>query len=209
MIMQFQTFESSAKRCLVVTVTLLVGILFGSAACAMAQSTNAQVSGVVTDSSGGSVVDAEVAAKNLATGVISASSTNGAGVYVVPELLPGPYEITVTRQGFGPVTRSGVVLRTGDHLSFNFTLKPGAVEQSITVTGGAPIISMDQSSTSQVLDNKMITELPQLNRNTLGLTAVTPAVQGKGPLSDNIASLGNATYLDQSSSALAASNAAV
>ncbi len=196
MIMEFQTFEPGTKRCLVVTVTLLVGILFSSATCAMAQSTNAQVSGVVTDSSGGSVVDAEVAAKNLATGVTSASSTNGAGVYVVPELLPGPYEITVTRQGFGPVTRSGIVLRTGDHLSFNFTLKPGAVEQSVIVTGEeAPIISMDQSSTSQVLDNKMITELPQLNRNTLGLTAVTPTVQGKGPLSDNIASLGNATYL--------------
>ena len=53
----------------------------------------------------------------------------------------------------------------------------------------------DQSSSSTVLDNKMITELPQLNRNSLDLTGVIPQVQGKGPLSDQISTLGNATYL--------------
>lgn len=194
--MEFEKSGARAKRNLFAAVFLVVGSCFWNVAGAMGQSTNAQVSGVVTDSSGGAIVDAEVAARNLNTGVIYTNTTNQAGLYVEPELIPGPYEIVITKQGFSTITRPRVVLRTGDHLSLNFTMKPGTVQESVTVTGDVnPVISMDQSSTAHVLDNKMITELPQLNRNTLDLTGVTPAVQGQGPLSDNIASLGNASYL--------------
>ncbi len=174
---------------------LLVCIAFAGCGPLRAQSSNAQISGVVTDPSGSAVPGAEVTAVNGATGVPYATQTNGAGVYVLSQLLPGTYAITVTRSGFGNVVRSGLVVRTGDSLAQNITLTPGAVQQTVTVTGTAPLISSDQASTATVLDNKMITELPQLNRNTLDLTAVIPSVQGTGPLSDNIASLGNSAYL--------------
>lgn len=160
-----------------------------------AQSSNAQISGVVSDASGSSIPGAEVTASNRATGVPYTSHTNSAGVYVLSQLVPGTYSLAVTSAGFGKVTRSGLVVSTGDSLALNFTLTPGAVEQTVTVTGAVPLISSDRANTSTVLDNKMITELPQLNRNTLDLTAVIPSVQGSGPLSDDIASLGNAAYL--------------
>jgi hypothetical protein len=160
-----------------------------------AQSSNAQISGVVTDPGGSAIPDAEVSAVNGATGVPYTSHTNGSGVYVLSQLIPGTYVLTVTGSGFGKVVRAGLVVSTGDSLAQNIMLTPGAVEQTVTVTGAVPLISSDQASTSTVLDNKMITELPQLNRNTLDLTAIIPSVQGTGPLSDNIATLGNAAYL--------------
>ncbi|PYY12122.1 MAG: hypothetical protein DMG69_02225 [Acidobacteria bacterium] len=173
-----------------VAILVLLGAIY-----VQAQSTNGQVSGIVNDSSGAAVVGAEITATNTATGVSYSNRTNDSGVYVLPQLLPGQYTITVAKEGFSTVRRSGLTVRTGDHLSLNFELKPGVVQESVTVTETAPLMNADQSASASVLDNKMITELPQLNRNTLDLTAVTPAIQGQGPLSDQIASLGANGYL--------------
>lgn len=171
---------------------LVCGLLSGSG---LAQSSNGQISGLVTDPTGAAVQAVAIIATNTATGVTYTGTTNGAGVYVLPQLVPGPYKISLTKQGFARVERPELTVRIGDHLSLDFSLKPAAATEVVTVTESAPLLQADQSSASTVLDNKMITELPQLNRNSLDLTSVVPQVQGKGPLSDNVASLGNATYL--------------
>lgn len=178
-------------------VTCLLALLCWYAAVqkAVAQSSNGQITGLVTDSTGAAVEGATVTATNNATGVEYTTKSNGAGVYVLPQLVPGPYKVSLSHEGFATVDRPEIVVRTGDHLSLDFSLKPATTKEIVTVTESAPLLQADQTSASTVLDNKMITELPQLNRNSLDLTAVTPQVQGKGPLSDNIASLGNATYL--------------
>ena len=160
-----------------------------------AQTSNAQLSGLITDSSGAVLAGAQIKAINMATNVPYSTVSNGAGIYVLPELLPGPYTVAVTAPGFGAVNRSGLVLNTGDHLTQNFALKPGAVEVSVTVTGAQTLISSDEASTAAVLDNTMITELPQLNRNALDLTSTTPSIQGSGPEVDQIGTLGNSAYL--------------
>ena len=180
---------------LALLVALTAGLFSGTTAFLQAQSTNGQISGIVADSSGAAVVGAKVSATNTATGVVYTSTSNSSGVYVLPQLLPGPYRITVSQKGFGVQERSGLQLRTGDRLALNFSLNPGMVQQTVTVNETIPLMNADQSASASVLDNKMITELPQLNRNTLDLTSVTPAMQGQGPLSNKIQSLGNAAYL--------------
>ena len=190
--------ESEAKQhrsCVraLMLVTAILAVL--STAHLQAQSTNGQITGLVSDSSGAAVVGADVNAVNQATGVTYQTTTNDSGLYVLPQLLPGPYDVTVNKSGFGTSQRSDLTVRTGDHLSMNFSIKPGVVQESVTVTDAAPLLNADQTSQSTVLDNKMITELPQLNRNTLDLTAVTPAIQGQGPLSNQIGILGPNAYL--------------
>ncbi len=160
-----------------------------------AQSSNAELSGVVTDTSGAVVAGAEIKALNTATNVTYSAVSNGSGLYLLSELLPGPYALSVSAPGFGVVKHSGLVLSTGAHLSQNFTMKPGAVEESVTVTGAQTLISSDEASSANVLDNNMITELPQLNRNALDLTSTTPSIQGNGPPVDQIGTLGNQAYL--------------
>jgi len=179
-----------------VTVAIIMPLaLVMSSPQARAQTSNAQLSGLVTDTSGAVVAGAEIQAVNSATNVPYTAVTNGAGIYVLQELLPGPYKVTVTASGFGAVRQSGLVLNTGAHLSQNFTLKPGAVEQSVTVTASQTLISSNEASSASVLDNQMITELPQLNRNALDLTSTTPSIQGSGPPVDQIGTLGNSAYL--------------
>ena len=187
------------KQCVVrsffsVTAAVLLLIQLQSPAL-YAQSANAQLTGLVTDTSGATLAGAQVKAVNLATNVPYTSATNGSGNYVLPELLPGIYSLEVTAPGFGAVKRSGLRLSTGDHLTQNFSLKPGGVETTVTVSSGATLISSDEASTSDVLDNKTITELPQLNRNALDLTQTIPSIQGSGPQVDNLPNLGNSAYL--------------
>jgi hypothetical protein len=181
---------------LILGVTVLLALAALSPAL-RAQTANAQLSGLITDPTGAVIGGATIKAVNVATNVPYNAESNGAGIYVLPELLPGPYTVTVTAQGFGEVKQAGLVLGTGDHLAQNFVLKPGSVEESVTVTSGEALISSDEATTSDVLDNKMITELPQLNRNALDLTATVPSVQGTGPQVDNLQSLAqnNAAYL--------------
>ncbi len=189
----YQAKGTSTSRVLLSFLALL-GFLAASQSV-LAQSSNGQITGLVTDSSGAAVEGASISATNNATGVAYSSTTNRSGVYVLPQLVPGPYKVSLTKEGFATVERPELIVRTGDHLSVDFSLKLATTKEVVTVTESAPLLQSDQSSSSTVLDNKMITELPQLNRNSLDLTGVIPQVQGKGPLSDQISTLGNATYL--------------
>ncbi len=185
--------RTSMLRVLVCLLALLSFV--ASSQSGFAQSSNGQITGLVTDSSGAAIDGATVSATNTATGVAYNGTTNGAGVYVLAQLIPGPYKVSMAKQGFATVERRELTVRTGDHLSLDFTLSPATTKEVITVTESTPLLQSDQTSQSTVLDNKMITELPQLNRNSLDLTGVIPQIQGKGPQMDNIASLGTNTYL--------------
>ena len=184
---------TSGLRVLVCLLALLGILTTGQRLCA--QSSNGQITGLITDSSGAAVQDAKIVATNTETGVTYVSTTNGSGVYVLSQLVPGLYKVSLSKEGFGTVERTELTVRTGDHLSLDLSIKPATTRETVTVTESAPLLQSDQSSASTVLDNKMITELPQLNRNSLDLTQVIPQVQGKGPLSDQVSTLGNATYL--------------
>ncbi len=160
-----------------------------------AQTSNAQLSGIVTDTSGAVISRRRDQGRQHATNVTYSAVSNGSGIYVLPELLPGPYSITVTAPGFGEVKQSGLTLNTGDHLSQNFSSQARRCGESMTVTSGAQaLISSDEASSANVLDNKMITELPQLNRNALDLTA-PPFDSGHRPSGRSDRSLGNSGYL--------------
>jgi hypothetical protein len=189
------TWRHAALRPISIFATAVIMLALVPCTEMRAQSSNAQLSGQVTDTTGAAVAGAEVKAVNTATNVPYTATTNEAGIYVLTELLRGPYKLTVHAPGFGTITRSGLTLSTGDHLSQNFTLKPGTVEVSVTVSSAATLISSDEASTADLLSNKMITELPQLNRNALDLTSTSPSIQGSGPLSDQIQTLGNSAYL--------------
>src|SRR5258708_22461760 len=105
----------------------LVLLVCGATVALYGQSTNAHLSGVVTDSSGAAITGAQVSATNADTGVPYTSTTNSAGVYVLSEVVPGAYQITVSKSGFGDIVRSGLKLSTGDSISQNFAMQPGAV----------------------------------------------------------------------------------
>ena len=103
---------------------------------ASAQSTNAAVSGLVVDPAGRPIVGADVEMVNNATEVRYPGTTNGQGIYQIPNLPPGPYRLQVSKRGFKTLIKPGIVLRTEDALAINFTLPVGATMETVTVEGG-------------------------------------------------------------------------
>src|SRR5216683_2352487 len=107
-----------------ILLTLFFSLMAGIVA--HAQVTGATLSGTVTDPSGGVVANATVSATNTATAVIREVTSDSAGLYTIPNLIPGPYDIRISATGFSMSVQSGVTLSVGQQQQLNFSMKVGA-----------------------------------------------------------------------------------
>ncbi len=114
--------------------------VFFFSAIAGAQVTTGTISGTVIDSSGAVVPGAALILKSVEKGFSRTVSTDASGRYHAPDLELGSYEITVEAAGFRTVIRSGITLTVGREAVVDFTLQVGAVTQTVTVTGEAPLV---------------------------------------------------------------------
>jgi hypothetical protein len=135
-----------------------------------------EITGVVTDSSGGLVVGATVTVTNPETGVTRNATTNTAGNYTFPALLPGIYNVKSEMQGFQAEIRNGVELQVQQVARIDFQLKVGSMAETIEVTGGAPLLNTENATVGTVIENKRIVDLPLNGRNFIQLIALSPNV---------------------------------
>src|ERR1700688_4636200 len=98
-----------------------------------AQTSGATLSGTVTDQSGGVVPQAAISIKNIATGITRTNTTNSAGFYASPNLLPGSYEVRAEAQGFSSEVQTGIKLNVGEQQVLNFMLQVGQMNQTVEV----------------------------------------------------------------------------
>jgi hypothetical protein len=141
-----------------------------------AQSTNASVSGQVTDQSHGVVPDTEVEIKSVDTGVSRATKTNKDGFYSFPNVPPGKYLMNVRKQQFRSVTATGIELHVQDNLSKNFELQVGSVDESVTVTAEGNNINTTDGTVSTTIDRNFAENLPLNGRSFQALILLTPGV---------------------------------
>lgn len=139
-----------------------------------AQSPNASASGQVTDSSKAIIVGARVVAVNTSTNIRYEATTNGAGQYYFPNLLPGAYRMEAEKTGFQAVVRPGIVLHVQDAVEINFELAVGSTSESITVGGGEPLVQLATSDLGTVVDAKTMRELPLNGRSWTDLATLQP-----------------------------------
>jgi Carboxypeptidase regulatory-like domain/TonB dependent receptor len=142
----------------------------------MGQSPNGTINGLVVDPSNQLIVAAEVIAVNDVTGVQYKTKTNSEGVYVLPNLPPGPYRIQVSKAGFKTIIKPDITLNVQDALSLNFTLPLGAVLETVTITGGAPLVNTESATVSTVVDRQFAENLPMNGRSFQTLIELTPGV---------------------------------
>jgi len=142
----------------------------------LAQSPNGTINGLVLDPSNRVIAGADILAINDVTGVKYSSKTNNDGIYVVPNLPPGPYRLQVSKVGFKTLIKPDIVLNIQDALSINFTVPVGAVFETITVEGGAPLVSTESTSVSTVIDRQFVENLPLNGRSFNTLLQLTPGV---------------------------------
>ena len=151
----------------------LAVIFLAAIAVIRAQSNTASISGTVTDTQGASVPNATVTVSNRATDVRTVSRTNDSGFYSIPNLQTGQYTVTIEHQGFRRYERKDLLLTTGQSLELSVKLELGAVAETVTVTGDAPLLETRTSDVSQLIESKSIESLPLGNRRTLNVVALT------------------------------------
>jgi len=161
---------------------LLLLFLCG-ATLALAQSTDATISGVVVDPAGRVIPGAAIEIVNDATSVHYSSATNGAGIYEVPILPPGQYRVQVSKAGFKTMIKPGVVLNVQSAVALNFTLPIGATSESVTVEAGGSTINTTDGSVSTVIDSKFVENLPLNGRSFQDLILLTPGIVTNSPQS--------------------------
>jgi hypothetical protein len=136
----------------------------------------ASITGVVRDSSGAVLpgVTVEAASPALIEKVRSAV-TDGNGQYRITELRPGPYTVTFTLPGFSTVKRDGINLTGAFTASVDAELRVGALQETITVTGEAPIVDVQSTTRQRVMDVEAISTLPT-GRNMFNLGVLIPGI---------------------------------
>src|SRR5690242_4612678 len=141
-----------------------------------AQVVGATLSGTISDPSGGVVPNAQVSVRNTATGVAREVASDTAGFYVLPNLLPGTYEVTVTAPGFNTVRQSNLELGVGAQQQLNFSLKVGETTQTVQVSEAAPQIQTTSSTLSSEVESTTVRELPLNGRDWASLATLSPGV---------------------------------
>jgi hypothetical protein len=141
-----------------------------------AQSPNGNINGLVSDPTNAAVSEAEIVAVNDVTGVQYTTKTNAEGIYVLPNLPPGPYRVQVSKIGFKTLIKPDIVLNVQDSLSINFTLLIGAFHEIVTVHGGAPLVNTENAAVSTVVDRQFAENLPMNGRSFQTLIELTPGV---------------------------------
>src|ERR1700741_1934233 len=166
------------RRTLSVVLPLFVVSVLGFVAVspAYAQVAGATLTGTVTDSSGGTLPNAQVTITDVATAVTRTVSSNAAGLYIAPNLLPGSYEVKVVATGFKTQVEKGITLTVGAEQVLDFTMQVGLVSQREEVTTEPPTVELTSSELSATVNATTVRELPLNGRSWTDLANLQPGV---------------------------------
>jgi len=143
----------------------------------LAQATyTGQLSGVVTDSSGGVVPGAKVVLVDDATNISVNTVTDDHGAYLLTGLRPATYTLRVQANNFATVERRGVVLAVSQQANINVVVTPGSVSTSITVTTQTPLLDTANASLGTDVTNEYVRDIPLTNRSYFGLVFLAGGV---------------------------------
>lgn len=135
-----------------------------------------EITGEVKDQTGAVVPSAPVTVTNAGTNVSRNSTTNDAGMYSFPSLVPGTYQVRVEAFGFQPIARTGIELQVQQTARIDFTLQLGQATQTVEVAASAQLLTTESATVGTVIAEKSINDLPLNGRNFLQLVALAPNV---------------------------------
>ena len=159
----------------------------------MAHAQEATLSGTVSDTTGGALPGVTVRAVHEASGNSFESVTDGRGEYRIPVRI-GAYRVTAELSGFAPITQT-ITLLVGQQGVLNLQMAVSSVQESVTVTGEAPLLDVTQSSLGGNIDARQMEELPVNGRNWVDLVMLAPGsrVNAVAEQPSDVGSLGPST----------------
>src|SRR6266513_669323 len=155
---------------------IVVGSFFLLVCVVMGQNPYATVTGRVVDPANATIVGDKVEIVNSETGVKYSVETNSEGIYTIPSLQPGIYRMEVSKPGFKALLKPDIILHVQDVIAINFSLPLGSISETVTVTGGAPLINTESAAVSTVVDRNFAENLPMNGRSFQTLIQLSPGV---------------------------------
>jgi len=155
--------------------TLLVILALVCAGPAAAQNTSGAITGTITDTQGGVLPGVTLTVTNAETGVARTAVTEADGRYRFAGLQPGRYDLKAELQGFGTVEVKSIVLTVGLEYPKDIQMGVQTLQESVTVTGEAPVVETTRTEVGAVVTQEQISILPVQDRSVVNLTLLVPA----------------------------------
>jgi hypothetical protein len=140
------------------------------------QGSNGRILGTVTDQSGGVVPGVTVTIIDKDRGVARTLTTDDAGEYNAPNLIPGTYTVRAEARGFSRLDRENLQVGVGKEVRVDLTLQPGTQAQTLTVTESLPMVETTNATLGGTLESGQIQDLPLNGRNYQSLLGLRPGV---------------------------------
>jgi hypothetical protein len=146
-------------------VAAMLGLIALGNCPVFAQGFSAALTGTVRDVSGAVLAGAAVTVKHIDTGLTRTAQADSSGSFSVQSLPVGQYEVTAEKMGFRKEVRSGITLAVAQQAVVDLTLQVGSIDQQVTVTGEAPLVNTTVSSTSGLISESQVKDLPLNGRS--------------------------------------------
>jgi len=155
---------------------LVIGLCVFYSSSAWAQVTSGSITGVVTDPTGAVIPGAKVIVVDVDKGYTYPTTTDAVGRYLVTNLRPATYNISVEAKGFKTYKQGGIVVDVSARVSVDVGLELGTTAQAVEVVGASPVLQTQDAVTGQEIDHALINDLPLVDRDVLDLAYLAPGV---------------------------------
>jgi hypothetical protein len=156
----FQLLRNSGVAAIVVLALAVV-----SAVSVFGQSATGTLTGTVTDPKGLAMVGVNVTVHNVDTGTdMRPVTTNDSGIYQVPLLPPGTYDVTAAQTGFASLQSKGVVVQVGSTVRLDIEMQLAGTQSLVTVTAETPLLETEKTEQSQNVSENLVSNLPISSR---------------------------------------------
>lgn len=156
-------------------IVAIVSLLLVLVSPGLAQSYRGRVQGLVSDQTQAVLAGASVTLLNVSTGVRVVRQTSETGLYLFDLVEPGAYSVTVEAAGFAKFVQENITVQMRGDLTVNAVMKPGSVQESITVSESPVSVQFNTSNKDFTLDSRMAMEIPRIDRNPFKLTLLAPS----------------------------------
>ena len=163
------------RKLQIVWLLLILGSMFLSTAPPLCgQAVTGSITGYITDPSGAAIPDANVVATDVRSSLATSRTSDSAGLYLITNLLPGTYSVSVEAKGFKRFTQAEVQLLVGATARVDAILELGTVTQQITVEARATTVETEKTDVSRTFNVQEVATLPTVGRNVTQLFTLVP-----------------------------------